>query len=142
MQPVDPARSALDQLQERTSELRVRAEQMQTELAAVSETVESGDGIATVTVGAGGILRDLRIGGGSAATPERIRAAIMSAYGQGCRSVGRRAADITERFAPGSPAVAMMRAAVPPDPEQDESDVMTVHDNVLGDVQHNEGMFR
>lgn len=120
MQPRDIAQASLRELGEQASMLRQRAEQMQAELMAVSETVESRDGIATVTVGAGGIMRDVHIGGGSAATPERVRQSIMSAYQQGCRVVGEKAADITERYAPGSPAVAMMRDAIPPDPDSED----------------------
>lgn len=103
-----------------TGAFRERAERMQTELMAVLETVRSSDGLATVTVGAGGIMRDVRITGGSVANPERVRRAILSAYQQGCRAVGERAAEITQRYAPGSPAVEMMRDAIPPDPEDDE----------------------
>ena len=151
MQPGDAgnaetaAQAALREFNARSSELRDRALRMQGELAALSETVRSGDGLATVTVGAGGIMRDLRIGGGSAANPERIRQAVMSAYQQGCRAIGQKAADITERFAPGSPAVAMMRDAVPPDPEPDDDERITVGENVLDGVERgrtNGGTFR
>lgn len=122
MDPQSTVGDPLHRINVMSEQLRERAMQMQRELEAVKEVVESRDGIATVTVGAGGILRDLRIGGGSGATPEHIRTAIMSAYQQGCRAVGEKAADITERFAPGSPAVAMMREAIPPDPDPDGDD--------------------
>lgn len=108
----------LHNLTARSGELRARAEQMQTELAAILETARSRDGLASVTVGAGGIMRNLVVEpAGSRATPQQLAASIMVAYQQGCRAAAEKAAAIMQRHAPGSPAVAMMRDAIPPDPE-------------------------
>jgi DNA-binding protein YbaB len=112
------ADAALDGLTRRSHELRERAEQSQAELAAILESVRSGDGLATVTVGAGGILRNLELAtGATRADASTLSRSIMTAYQDGCRRAGERAAEIIERLAPGSPAVAMMREAIPPDPD-------------------------
>lgn len=109
----------LRNLNVRSSQLRERAEQMQAELEAILETVQSADGSATVTVGSGGIMRDIAVGAASSrVTPQQLNRAIMTAYQQACRLAAEKAADIMERYAPGSPAVAMMRDAIPPDPEE------------------------
>jgi hypothetical protein len=44
----------------------------------------------------------------------------MRAYAQGCRLVGERAAALVEQHTPGTPAVALMREAVPPPEEEQE----------------------
>ncbi|MEO6887266.1 MAG: YbaB/EbfC family nucleoid-associated protein [Jatrophihabitantaceae bacterium] len=113
----------LRNLNARSGELRARAEQMQVELSAVLETARARNGFATVTVGAGGIMRSLVIEPASAhATPAELAGGIMTAYQQGCRLAAEKAAEIVQRHAPGSPAVDMMRAAIPPDPDPDIED--------------------
>jgi DNA-binding protein YbaB len=114
----------LRNLSMRSSQLRERAEQMQAELAKITETVKSRDGNASVTVGAGGIMRGLAIEpAGTRAKPEQLSRSIMIAYQQACRRAAEQGAEIMQRHAPGSPAVTMMREAIPPDPEEDEGAV-------------------
>jgi DNA-binding protein YbaB len=109
-------------MREKSLQLRARAEALRTELAAVSETVTSPDRLVTVTVGAGGVLRGIAIEpAGLRATPSQWSAAVMRAYGQGCRAVGERAAELVESHTPGSPAATMMREALPPEVD-DEPD--------------------
>jgi hypothetical protein len=102
-------------------DLRQRAEALRTELAEISESVTSPDRAVTVTVGAGGIMRAIKIEpAGQRATPMQWSDAVMRAYAQGCRLVGERAAALVERHTPGTPAVALMREAVPPPPEAEQ----------------------
>lgn len=118
----DPRRF-LEGVLQRTGDLRERAELMQAELAAITETVSSRDDLAAVTVGAGGIMRGLTItAGGTRVPPDQLARSIMTAYQSGCRSVAEQAAAVMQRHAPGSPAVTMMRDAVPPDPEPAEEE--------------------
>jgi DNA-binding protein YbaB len=106
-------------LQARSAQLRERAEVLQVELAKISESVTSPDRIVTVTVGAGGIMRAVRVEpAGSRANPTHWAASVMKAYQQGCRLVGEQASELMQRHAPGSPAVQMMRDAIPPDPDE------------------------
>jgi hypothetical protein len=124
--PMDPTASAAEQflrdVNRRSGDLRVRAEIVQAELAAILETGRTKDGLATVTVGAGGIMRDVSVQLSGSITPALVNRAIMRAYQEGCRLAAQRATDIMARHAPGSPAVAMMRDAIPPDPEDDTGD--------------------
>lgn len=116
----DPA-SMTDQLRARSAELRQRAEALRAELATVSETVTSPDRRVTVTVGAGGILRSIRVeSAGQRATPTQWAEAVMRAYATGCRVVGERAAALVERHTPGTPAAELMREAVPPVPDGEQ----------------------
>jgi YbaB/EbfC DNA-binding family protein len=118
---VEPGSDPLDMLrslQARSAQLRERAEALQAELAKISESVTSPDRRVTVTVGAGGIMRGLRVEpGGAPPNPSQWAAAVMKAYQQGCRLVGERAGDLMEKHTPGSPAVQLMREAIPPDPD-------------------------
>lgn len=117
MEPASTTNEFLRGINARAGELRARAEQAQAALAEILMEVRSRDGLATVTVGAGGIMRGLTVSGTRAA-PEQLSGSIMAAYQEGCRRAAQQAADIMERHAPGSPAVAMMRDAVPPDPDE------------------------
>ncbi|MGI8678410.1 MAG: YbaB/EbfC family nucleoid-associated protein [Jatrophihabitans sp.] len=123
---MDPAAATHDYLRgmnERGAELRARAERMQAELAEIVEDVRSRDDLVTVTVGAGGIMRGLVVShAGARGEPARLSRSIMSAYAEGCRRVGERAAAVVARDAPTSPAVAMMRDAVPPPSPEFEED--------------------
>jgi hypothetical protein len=102
-------------------DLRQRAELLRAELAAISEKVTSPDRLVTVTVGAGGVLHGITIeSAGQRANPSQWADAVMRAYAQGCRVVGERAAALVERHTPGTPAVRLMREAVPP-PEGEPS---------------------
>jgi DNA-binding protein YbaB len=128
MNPSSGAQSGPDpflrNLSMRSSQLRERAEQLQAELATIIETVKSRDGNASVTVGAGGIMRGLVVEpAGTRATPDQLAHSIMTAYAQACRRIAEQAAEIMQRHAPGSPAVTMMREAIPPDPEDAEGAV-------------------
>ncbi|MEP7180219.1 MAG: YbaB/EbfC family nucleoid-associated protein [Pseudonocardiales bacterium] len=115
----DPIR-VLRSLQTRSADVRERAEALQAELAKISESVTSADRTVTVTVGAGGIMRGLVVEpGGERVRPTQWASAVLKAYQQGCRIVGERAAELMQRHAPGSPAVQMMRDAVPPDPDEE-----------------------
>lgn len=120
--PRTASAAVLRGLTQRTHELREQAEAMRAELAEVQEQVTSRDRFVTVTVGAGGILRGIRVeGGGQRASAQQIATAVLSAYGEGCRRAGERAAAIVERTMPGTPAVTLMREAVPPpSPEFEE----------------------
>lgn len=110
----DPA-TLIRGITERSKQMRERAEAMQAELAAVLEEVTSRDRVVTVTVGAGGILRNTKVeSGGQRATPQQVATAVMSAYAEGCRRAGERAAQIVGRYTPGSPIVEVMRESVPP----------------------------
>lgn len=119
MQPGSDPQAFTRQLAEKSADLRRRAEQLQAELARISESVTSADRTVTVTVGAGGIMRALEVEpAGLRATPSQWSTAVMRAYAEGCRRVGLQAAELVERHTPGSPAVAMMRAAVPPEDQE------------------------
>lgn len=115
----DPS-GILRTLQERSAELRTRAEALQRELAAIEVAVTAPDRSVTVTVGAGGVLRGIAVDPrGARATPARWSQAVMRAYAQACREVGERAAALVQQHSPGSPAVQLMRDAIPPDPDAD-----------------------
>lgn len=118
----DPTRGAseLRAMGAMAAGLRERAERLQSQLAELSETVTSADRLVSVTVGAGGIMRSIRLeSGGQSADPAKLLNAVMKAYAAGCRQVGQRAADLMSQHAPGSPAVEMMRDAIPPEPENE-----------------------
>jgi DNA-binding protein YbaB len=121
MNPNNDADALIRSVSVRSGELRERAERVQAELATILESSQSRDGLATVIVGAGGIMRKISMSpAATRATPDELNAAIMSAYQHGCRLAAEKAAEIVQRFAPGSPAVAMMRDAIPPDLDEDE----------------------
>lgn len=120
MQPGLDPRSITRDIEARSAELRQRAMAIQAELARLQESVTSPDRIVTVTVGAGGVMRGIKVEPtGLRATPTQWADAVMKAYAQGCRIVGERAAELMERHTPGSPVVAMMRDALPPEPDED-----------------------
>lgn len=121
MDPGSDPLGVLRSLKARSAEMRERAEALQAELAKISESVTSADRTVTVTGGAGGIMRGLRVEpAGERVSSTQCASAALKAYQQGCRIVGERAADLMQRHAPGSPAVQMMREAVPPDPDEAE----------------------
>jgi DNA-binding protein YbaB len=110
-----------DQLRARAAQLRERAEALRADLAKVSESVTSPDRLVTVTVGAGGVMRGIKVEpDGQRATPTQWADAVMRAYAQGCRIVGEKAAALVEQHTPGTPAADLMRAAVPPPPEGEQ----------------------
>lgn len=114
-QPLGDPGILLRELTEKSKQMRAQAEAMRAELAEVVVDVTSPDRVVTVTVGAGGIMRGITVAsGGHRSTPQQVVAAVLSAYGEGCRRAGQQAADIVERYTPNSPAVAMMRDSVPP----------------------------
>jgi DNA-binding protein YbaB len=113
--PLNDPGSVIQGITKESKRLRERAEAMQTELAELREDVMSRDHVVTVTVGAGGIMRGINIeADGQAARPHEVAAAVMSAYGEGCRRVGEKAAEIVARFTPNSPLVTFMHDSVPP----------------------------
>lgn len=117
---VDPG-SFAERLRVQSAQLRQRAEVLQAELAKISESVTSPDRLVTVTVGAGGVMRSIKIeSAGMRATPSQWSDAVMRAYAQGCRIVGERAAALVEQHAPGTPAVELMREAIPPAPDEEQ----------------------
>jgi hypothetical protein len=102
-------------------DFRQRAEALRAELAKISESVTAPDRTVTVTVGAGGIMRGIKVEtAGQRATPTQWADAVMRAYANGCRLVGERAAALVEQHTPGTPAVQLMREAVPPPPEAEQ----------------------
>jgi DNA-binding protein YbaB len=110
-----------DQLRARSAELRRRAEALRADLAKVSESVTSPDRLVTVTVGAGGVMREIKVeSAGQRANPTQWADAVMRAYAQGCRVVGEKAAALVEQHTPGTPAAQLMREAVPPPPEGEQ----------------------
>ena len=122
MQPGSGPQDYTRQLAAKSAELRQRAEALQAELARIVASVTSPDRTVTVTVGAGGVMRGIAIEqAGLRATPTQWSSAVMRAYAEACRRVGEQAAELVERHTPGSPAVAMMRAAVPPEDEEQRS---------------------
>jgi DNA-binding protein YbaB len=120
VEPGTGADALLARLRVTSAKLAERAEVAQAELAAVKAVVRSRDGVATVTVGAGGVMRGLQLTtNGARASDAQVSRSVMTAYQQGCRQVAEQAAAIMARHAPGSPAVAMMRDAIPPDPDEE-----------------------
>jgi DNA-binding protein YbaB len=114
-QPLGDPGILLREITEKSKQLREQAEAMRAELADVLVSVTSPDRAVSVTVGAGGIMRGIKVeSGGLRATPTQLTDAVMRAYGEACRQAGQRSADIVERYTPNSPAVAMMRDSVPP----------------------------
>lgn len=104
----------------KAQQMRARAEVLKVELAELKAVVTSSDQVATVEVGAGGVLRAVRPGSQArAAGPEQWAKAVMSAYAKASREVGEAAAALVDRQLPGSPAAEMMREAVPPPEEPD-----------------------
>lgn len=117
-----PSGRPLEELLAKAQQMRARAEVLKVELAEVKAVVTSSDEVATVEVGAGGILRAIRVGSqGRAAGPELWAKAVMSAYAKACREVGEQAAALVDRQLPGSPAAEMMREALPPEPPEAEA---------------------
>ena len=118
MRPGADPREIVRGIQERSADLRHRAEALQRQLAALEVAVTAPDRSVTVTVGAGGILRSIAVEpSGTRAAPAQWSQAVMQAYAQACRAVAERAADLVQQHTPGSPAVRLMRDAIPPDPD-------------------------
>jgi DNA-binding protein YbaB len=120
---VQPDPSALlRDIAARSHDVRRRAEALQAELRTLEESVTSPDRLVTVTVGAGGVMRAVQVeASGMRATPTQWSDAVMRAYGEGCRRVGLRAAEIVQQHTPGSPAAQLMRDAVPPADGEEQS---------------------
>jgi hypothetical protein len=117
---VDPS-GMIREISDKSRELRRRAEDLASQLAKISETVTLPDRGVTVTVGAGGIMRNLKFEHSALRDdPARVAEAVMKAYQKGCHIVGEQAADLVQAQTPRSPIPQMMRAAVPPDPTVDD----------------------
>lgn len=99
-------------------DLRRRGEQVRQDLAATAATVRSRSGAVTLTVGAGGVLREVRLGDATRGmAPAALAAEIMSAYRLGARQAAERSAEIMSTLVgPCSPTLQLLRDAVPADP--------------------------
>lgn len=123
MRPGSEPSAMLADLTERSHEFRRRAEELQVQIAEISESVTSEDRRVTVTVGAGGVMHSIRVEpDGNTATANQLVTSVMRAYRKGCTRAGERSADLVERNTPGSPVADFMRAAVPPEPDEDQPD--------------------
>jgi DNA-binding protein YbaB len=109
---------------ERFAAMRERAEQVQRDLAGTDATVSSQDQSVTITVGAGGIMKSLRFGPRADRLPmATLASTIMTTYTHACRDVAGQAADLVESLTGGtSTTSALMREAIPADPDDDGSD--------------------
>jgi DNA-binding protein YbaB len=110
-----------DQQMQRFAAVQEKAEQAKRDLAEASATASSKDQAVTVTVGAGGVMQSLRFGPRAERMPmTALASSIMTTYTTACRDVAERAASIVESITgEGSDTSAMLRAAIPEDPEDE-----------------------
>lgn len=122
-----PTAEGLREFQQRQNErlaaIAERGRQARSELAATEFVERSADGAVTVTVGAGGVMRDISFGPKAAGLPPtQLRASIMKAYQAGCRKSAERSSEILRRIADvDTPAGQMLRDAVPTFEDEDDA---------------------
>lgn len=109
------------QLNARMAEMAEKARDAGAQIERIAAEVTSRNRAVTVTVGSGGILKSLRPGpSSSGSTAAQLCAAVMEAYGKAARQAAQDASQVMESIT-GRDTVAMqrMRAAMPPDEEED-----------------------
>jgi DNA-binding protein YbaB len=118
----EQAEQYLEQQAQRYAKMREDAERVKQQLADSTATVTSPNGAVTVTVGSGGVMRSLRFGPRAEGLPlAQLSSSIMAAYGKACRHAAEQGVEIvSELVGPDSPTLQLMRAAIPPDPDQEE----------------------
>jgi len=107
---------------DRFRELRERGERVRAQLADAHATARSNSGAVTVTVGAGGVLHELRLAEPARKLPlGKLAEEIMAAYRQAAREVAEQGVEIMGTLVgPDSPTLQLMRDAIAPEPSEQE----------------------
>ncbi|MCX6465486.1 MAG: YbaB/EbfC family nucleoid-associated protein [Pseudonocardiales bacterium] len=88
-------RQWLAEHQQRLADLRVRAERVRTEVAAVTGSATSPDGAVTVTVAPGGALRGLRLAPrAEELTRTQLAALVVATAAEATAAAGRRVEEV------------------------------------------------
>lgn len=109
-------------IDEQIVQLRARAESVQEEIQTATATVSSPDGAATVTVGAGGAVTDIRFGNRAyERPPQQLAALLMQLLGKAQQQVS---AKVVSAFGglvgDSSAAMDMLTQFLPADPDAEE----------------------
>jgi DNA-binding protein YbaB len=105
----------------RFARIREQAEQARAQLAENTVTRSDSEGVVTVVVGAAGVMQSIRFGArANQLQPAQLSSVVMRTYGQACQEAAARSQQIVGQLVgPDSPTLQLMRAAVPPDPDDD-----------------------
>lgn len=116
-------RQFAEEHEERMRRVAERGAALKAELEATSLEATSADGAVTAVVGAGGVLKDLRFGArAQGLSPEHLRQDVLAAYRAACAKAAQRSTDAVARLiGTDNPAFAMLRDAIPPGTDEEES---------------------
>jgi DNA-binding protein YbaB len=118
--PLDQDR--IRQLNQQVTAMADQAREAAGQLNQIAVTVTSRNRAVTVTVGSGGVLKSIKPGpAGNDVSAAHLCTAVMEAYAKASRQAAEEASALMERVTGRDTQVMqMMRAAMPPDPEEQE----------------------
>lgn len=118
-EPTEPLPDWLADLQRQGQEMQQRSEQLQADMAELSESASSPDGSVQVTVGGNGALRDLQIGPQAMSkTGPQLAAEVMRLSATAQSAAAKRVMSMVEPLA-GADAMEAMRSYLPPELEDE-----------------------